>query len=179
MIPLVHPRESFAPVPGCLTYELGDFSFSFVYATEIIPARATWPAGVAVLCFGRIEIDLQLHDGQWLGGGGLTNYEKWTRCTLTTPEPVYNCGLFSDDFGWAQRGVGYGVDDTHFENQYFDALTGWFCTGDPTARAAIVVQFATNCMASLRDGRVVAIWLHPENWRTIPKEHKSTKWTKF
>jgi hypothetical protein len=167
MIPLVHPSESFAPIQGCLTYELGDYSFRFVYATEIVPARAIWPGGVATLCFGQLQVDLHLYDGQWLGADGYTNHEMWTRCRLSAPEPVISCGLFLEDFAWAQRGVGYGVDDAHFENRYFDAQSGWFCTGDLTARATVVVQFATNCFASMRDGRVVAIWLHPENWRCL------------
>lgn len=168
IIPLVHPSESLAAMPARLTYALPDFCFSFVHDTPGgFPTGVTWPPGIAFLCFDQLEIHVNLRDRQWGAVAGRANYETWTRSPLATPGPVRTCGLVLDDFTSTKCKGYYGVDDVQFKKQYFDMQTGWFCTGDPNARTDVVVQFATNCFAALREGRVVAIWLHPENWPSI------------
>lgn len=168
VVPLAHPSESLGAMPGRLTYALRDFCFRFVHdAPGGFPAGVTWPPGIAFLCFEQLEIYINLRDGQWLSVNGGLSYETWIRSPLSVPGPVHTCGLVLNEFNSTKAKGYYAVDDVQFKNQYFDTQSGWFCAGDPTAQVDVFVQFATNCHASLKDGRVIAIWLRPENWHSL------------
>lgn len=154
-------------VSGHLTYVLADYSFLFNYAMEVVPSRAIWPGGLATLCYGHLEVDLHLSNGQLLGAGSYTSFSMWDRKPLKNPRPTISSGLLVKNYKTAQRGVGYPIAGMQFENQSFDPDSGWYCCGNPNALGDDVVAFATDCLAVLADERIQAICLHPENWSNV------------
>lgn len=59
-------------------------------------------------------------------------------------------------------GVSYGVNWDNEWPVYINKKEGWVCIGDPETEGRELVLFAPSAVASLVDGEMVALWLHPK-----------------
>lgn len=45
---------------------------------------------------------------------------------------------------------------------YVNTKKSWICLGDPEMEG-IMIEFSPNCIATIKENEVIAIWLHPKN----------------
>lgn len=145
------------PTDGRLVYRPDEYSFDFL--PRPVGGRSI---GIADLQMGVDE------SGRVVSVWGLCPHPSWAVERLTEPRRV-QAGLVADGVERLRLGqskplaVGLGWPVAH------DSDTGWICVGVPdSSRYEQCVEFASGCIAALKDNTLVALWLHPEDghdWR--------------
>ncbi len=59
-------------------------------------------------------------------------------------------------------GVGYQLNSDERWPVYINQNHGWICIGRPDTFNITMVEFASNCVASIEEDKLVAIWLSPK-----------------
>ena len=144
-----------------MRYEEDDYSLSFCYESSEFEHHRAW------LCFGPLEVAVSCVNGQLLGVSGYRARRIWVGSPLSPFGPILSGALVFEGFGHCQAGVGYTMQGVELEAVKFNSKSGWAHVGDASAEFDILVEFATNCCAAICDQRVVALWIHPENWREL------------
>jgi len=60
-------------------------------------------------------------------------------------------------------GVSYRLNDKERWPIYINKKKGWVCIGNPKKKGRELVEFVPNCVATLEDQKIIAIWLKPKN----------------
>ncbi|WP_437200874.1 hypothetical protein [Planctomicrobium sp. SH664] len=149
------------PTDGQIIYVINDLSFRFYYNSNPNQLEVSWNI------FSIAEIEIDLLDGQWRGVSGYSPFFSWSQSQLHPPTNLVRCRIYSTNYQDYLKGAGQGLVMDRPEPCYYDASTGWFCTGNPQTPSDVAIEFAKNCIASLRGDCVVSVWLHAENWKEV------------
>ena len=173
LTPNVTLCSSVGPCSGHFWYESRDNSFTFEYrnAVSLDYENVVLIRNHAWLRFGVIEVAVSCNNGQLHGVSGYTGPRTWTDSSLMPVCPILSSSLTFEDFDQCQIGVGYTMECAGLESVKYNSKSGWAHIGDGTAAFDSLVEFATNCCAAIHGRRIVAIWLHPENWRDLSGLH--------
>ena len=60
-------------------------------------------------------------------------------------------------------GISYRLNEKERWPIYINKKKGWVCIGNPKNNAKEMIEFAPNCIASLKDQEIIAIWLKPRD----------------
>ena len=63
-------------------------------------------------------------------------------------------------------GISYRLNEDSRWPIYINKKKGWVCLGTPKIKDKQLVEFAPNCIATLEDQEITAIWLKPKD---LPK----------
>lgn len=161
LTPNVNQDTSLFPCRGRLEYIAHEYSFSFDYQEAGLEHHRAW------LCFGPIELAVSCLNGQLLGPSGYIGRRIWIDSSLSPIGPTQSSALVFEGFDQCQVGSGHTVEGEGLEKLKFNPTSGWAHVGNGYAAFDSLVEFATNCRAAIRGHRIIALWLHPENWREL------------
>lgn len=146
---------------GRLEYDTDSYSFNYVYDAHAQSDGRSW------ICYGCIEVAIDLKNGQLLGCSGLSNIFKWSRVFAKPHANILHRRLFISDHHLLVSGVAYTYPDEACSNTCSSFSNGWFRIGESNTTAGSAVEFASGCIATIYGDKIAAIWLHPSNWRQL------------
>jgi hypothetical protein len=169
------------PVPGRLTYQIDSWSFYYEEHTCWVPT-----VDLSTLLIGTLEIEVNLDTNICVYVDGYHHYVTWQLSPLCGPERVP--GILKVHTNEPLLcGHGYPIEDMVPDVRWFDPATGWCCVGNkerPTESQA--VEFATGCVAVVKNRRLISLWLKPENWQEVAnfvtkvfEKAKRRRWWQF
>ena len=90
---------------------------------------------------------------------GLNHYKSWISKKLMVPESQKGELYISGDFN-----PGDSKRLNNYKNgTYFDPESGWVCVGDDQILGECDnIEFLKNVIATIKDGSLKALWIHPE-----------------
>jgi hypothetical protein len=59
-------------------------------------------------------------------------------------------------------GISYRLNEESRWPVYINKKKGWVCLGDPKTKNKELIEFAPNCVATMDEQELIAIWLHPK-----------------
>jgi hypothetical protein len=139
-----------------LVYVPGDFSFN------VIPLPRNAPG---TLLFGTLELHVELTDYCIVYVWGYAPHLGWKPAVLNPPSSKRAALIVTGtEF---QPGIGRELAAPGEKQGYVDINTGWVCLGNPSVQGE-AIEFAPGCIADIKDGRLLTLWLHPKelpkNW---------------
>lgn len=135
------------PEQRCLSYVSGDYAFTMdPFVQEIDFNIAINFINLTVIDNKVVQVDGFCPEGSWIK----SNYEV----------PSYQPGILKVIHN-VEFGFSYKLNDKDW-SIYVNMKTGWVCIGDPKITGQ-AVEFIRNCVAVVRDGELLALWLRPEN----------------
>jgi|GEM_PF-644371 len=63
-------------------------------------------------------------------------------------------------------GISYRLNEDYRWPIYINRKEGWICIGNPKTENENLIEFAPNCIATLNNKEIIAVWLKP---KTLPK----------
>lgn len=163
------PSSGFSPLDGRLVYRDSECSFDFIPQSSVALKQRSGPDGTTSVLLQTLQIELDVETGSLLYPWGYLPSVSWRTVDLDMSVTVTRSLIVKDDEGFV-AGVSVSVDRETDWIPCFDRGTGWFCmrqTG-PT-RNSEFFEFATSSVAELHEGRLVALWLHPEFEIELPR----------
>lgn len=76
-------------------------------------------------------------------------YESRSLVALLNKEPI--------------PGVSYRIDNRDWP-MFVNLKKGWVCLGTPQIKNKRLIQFAPDCIATMEDDKIIAVWLHPKKF---------------
>ena len=138
-----------------------DQFFSLVYRSEdysfdVEPLDGTGDSSIMVNDL-QLEIDDQ----------GIVMY-AWGLCPLIDCHPTKNfpkkyrsVALIAVLDKPPVLGISYRINEYARWPLYVNKKKGWVCVGNPETKSKELVEFAPDCIATLENNEIIAIWLHP------------------
>jgi hypothetical protein len=145
---------------GVLVYRPQDLAFS----VEPRPKSAD-----SSLVVNTIELMVNRSNNQLVFVEGYCPYQGWKHKSLEPP--VSQEGVLRISGVELKRGVAEPINSpgTYWE-VHVDIATGWVCVGSEHTSGMTAIEFARGCIAVLKEGNLVALWLHP---RELPPNQGS------
>ncbi|WP_428309891.1 hypothetical protein [Hydrocarboniphaga sp.] len=137
------------PLSGRLVYRRSERSFD----VEPQPER-----GVTSLLVNDVQIEID-EDGRLIYVWGLCPHESWTAVRLDPP--TAKPGRLQYVGGEVVPGVSKRLNADKRWAVGHDTSSQWLCIGDQTVHGE-VIAFAPGAVAVLREGKLGALWLHPD-----------------
>lgn len=134
---------------GTLHYDPSSLAFA------TLPLRETFTS----LLVNDVQLDVD-DAGRITFVWGLCPHQSWVRRSLVPPTSMG--GVLGVRGASLVPGVSVRVNKEERWPVAVDPDSGWVCLGDWSIKAARHVAFAPGAVASLVDGDLVALWLHPE-----------------
>lgn len=109
--------------------------------------------------------DLQLEiddEGKIIYVWGLCPLIKYED-TRETPERYESNSLFALLDKPPIPGISYRLNEKERWPIYINKKKGWVCIGDPKINGKQLIEFVPNCVATLEDQEITAIWLKPRD----------------
>lgn len=88
---------------------------------------------------------------------GYSPYESWIKSNCKAP--ILHQGILKVET-LKEPGFSYRIDDKEWP-VYFNVDEGWVCIGSPE-KCENSVEFISNCIAVIDQGKLVSIWLKPK-----------------
>ena len=60
-------------------------------------------------------------------------------------------------------GIAYQLNEKERWPIYINKKVGWVCIGNPNTKNKKMIEFVPDCVATLEDQEIIAIWLKPKN----------------
>lgn len=138
-----------AKIQGQLVYTKREYSFDFK------PARAA----DIILMIGYLNLGIDSETMLAQQVWGYNPYTAWSEKKLSVPNSLVGELCLEKEF---QAGSSKKLVENEQWASSYDTTTGWICIGDDRlSQNDIAIEFATNTIISLIDGRIKAIWLKP------------------
>jgi hypothetical protein len=148
MRPAVFESLGGTPLAGRLVYHCKEHSFDVEPRSE---------SGIASLLVNDVQIEID-ENGYLLYIWGFCPHESWKPKHLTAP--ASSPGRLRCVYTPVVAGISKRIHASKPWSINYDASSGWLCIGDMHARDEMIA-FAPGAVASLADGHLIAIWLHP------------------
>lgn len=87
----------------------------------------------------------------------LINYEL----TTEFPQHYSSHTLIAELGKEPEPGVAYGLNKDRWPI-YINKEKGWVCIGNPQVQGKKLIKFAPDCIATIENDEIIALWLHPE-----------------
>jgi len=128
------------------------------------------PDGASSLAVNNLQLEMDYETGQVLYAWGYCAYTIW-KATDKVPPPGYvSAALFAEINDEILPGMSYRVTEPHTWPMEFNNKERWFCIGDVDAVGDVLVEFARNSIAVLKENELKAVWLRLDE---VPDELKS------
>jgi hypothetical protein len=114
--------------------------------------------GVTSLQVNTVQIEMD-EDGRLLYVWGYCPHESWDAAMLTAP--AAKLGRLQYIGRDVVPGVSISLNADRHWGVGHDSTSRWLCIGDGSARGEMVA-FAPGAIAVLKEGELIALWLHPE-----------------
>jgi len=101
-----------------------------------------------------LEVGIDSETGIVQQISGYHAYLIWKSAGLTPPEAKDGALVMTDKI---KGGVTYQMKDN--VTTYYDKSNGWLCIGARDCDNAEYVRFCENCIATVGDGKLAAIWV--------------------
>ncbi|MEK7528602.1 MAG: hypothetical protein AAB592_02465 [Patescibacteria group bacterium] len=158
--------EEGEPIQGKVIFRSEEYSFDF-------EPRAS--GGGQSIAINDLQLEFDLETFQILYIYGLCTYCLYWKQSILYPPPASH-GKFFAEFMTNKEilpGMSYGYTEPAEWPVYVDFDSGWVCIGQPEVAQKIqAVEFATNSIAVLDNGKLIAIWLRPEDLLGALKHRK-------
>lgn len=116
---------------------------------------------------GTLQLEVAISNSRCLYVWGYCPMGGWSRTALRAPVWQRGCLLAHCEKPLI-RAVSIGIEDMIPPIPWFDPESGWFCMGEKGCVSDVdAVEFATDTVAVVTGGRLVALWIKPANWREI------------
>jgi hypothetical protein len=164
-----------SPVSGHPLYAGEDYAFNFRMDLREKENRVG-KHGTTSFVVGTLQLEVAVDNPFCLYVWGYCPMGRWERSSLSPPmaqrgslRASYEKSLIS--------GVSVGIEEMMPANYWFDPDSGWFCAGTTEAASpgAQAVEFASGCLAVVADGRLLSLWVHPENWEEVAGKFSSAR----
>ncbi|WP_153242621.1 hypothetical protein [Frateuria defendens] len=142
---------------GELIYRHSGYSIDFMPSVEGFGGYSG--RGTGSILIDTLQLEVCADTGRVLFPWGLFPYTKWRKADIFVPESTSG-ELFLDDVSSVVVGAGVGLPGAEEWLVRFDDQSGWICVGSGD-KAGNFIEFATNVVASLNDGRLTGLWLKP------------------
>ena len=148
---------------GSPRYVPDDFAFVFQESLPGAPIESHGAEGTTSFLIGTLQLEVDIASSICLYPCGYCPSVTWRLTSLVAPPSRPGALRFSCDEPLTE-GISVGLEDMIVVQFFFDPQTGWFCAGDNQISPDIsAVEFATDCMAVVIDGRLVSLWIRPES----------------
>lgn len=149
-------------------YIIEDYSFDFKMAGDDEFNVRTGLLGTTSIAIGTLQIELSVQTHICLFAWGYCPYSCWAAASLCTPSHIEGALMVQDTHLVA--GVSVSVGMPAQPTTRFDPHSGWFCIGDPgISQDASAVEFATDTIAVVSMGKLVSLWIRPDNWNEVSR----------
>ncbi len=138
-----------APVARRMLFVTSDNSLLFEYAN-----RSGW-GPFCCLCFGRLEIEVDVNSRRLMGAGGYGPLAFATCEVIAIPQVVAPGALRILGTSGFLSGAGYTVAGGHFERVSYDPQKQAFRFGESIERGN-AIEFASDCIAIVDEDRITS-----------------------
>lgn len=140
-----------------------DQNFSLVYRAEdysfdVEPLDGSGDTSIMINDL-QLEID---HEGKIIYVWGFCPLIKYEE-TSETPESYKSNSLVALLDEPPVPGISYRLNEKERWPIYINRKKGWVCIGNPKINGKQMIEFAPNCVATLEDQEITAIWLKPKD----------------
>jgi hypothetical protein len=144
---------------GELVYRCNEYSVDFI-PDEIDLIKRVDGAGTSIL-IGSLHLEVSIVSGEVLFPWGMFPHVRWKKKSLVLPD--FKSGrLYLESDLVLERGVGVGLENYQDSwCSYYDQNSGWIYYGVDDFKLNKALQFATDVVASLLDGKIVGLWMRP------------------
>jgi hypothetical protein len=151
------PDPSAQIAEAALVYVPKDLSF------DVTPL----PKGVeGILAFGTLQLQVDIANNRIIYVWGYAPYVSWKPAVLNPP--LSKRATLVVVGTQLQPGVARELWAPGSKQGYVDVNTGWVCIGEPDTQGE-AIEFALDCIAVLKGGQLLTLWLHPKelpaNWK--------------
>ena len=148
---------------GKVTYSSEDHSFDFERHNDLGLSVVT----SLVIFHDYIQLDID-HTGRILWVWGLCPHQSWKPTKLLPPISMHgilnvNLNDIQNIDGEITPGVSIRVPEAESWPVFVNKKQEWVCIGEPNISVLYeAVEFASHTIAVLVEGKLKAVWLHPE-----------------
>jgi hypothetical protein len=154
------PRPVFPHGRLAYSAENCEFSYRFLRRARRYHLGLLMSRSGSYLLVDLLEVALA-RDGRLLYVGGYSNYRYW-EVTAASPPRFRQAAVHALLEEPLEPGVDVHLDGDGVWRTFVNSLSGWVCLGQPAPSGRVeAVEFASDTVAVLRDGELVALWLHP------------------
>ncbi|OGO16651.1 MAG: hypothetical protein A2Z14_09830 [Chloroflexi bacterium RBG_16_48_8] len=150
-----------SPLNGTLFYKVDEYSMGFnperIKDLEVIIGNE----GTTSLSIGSLQIEVCIAARILLYPWGYFPYMRWMRYKLIPPK-VISGAVRIDSSTRFEKGVAVNIADEGELPTLYDPENDWICIGTTKIpKSAINVEFATNAIAVIDNGKLISLWMHP------------------
>lgn len=168
------PKFEILSIPTVLQgrprYVVEDCAFDFQATDEQEVNERKGGSGTTSLVIGTLQIEVSVDRSLCLYVWGYCPYMKWEVSSGSPPpsRPGALRVVQNTDF---VEGVSVGIEEMVPPSSHFNPESGWFCIGNlETPSGSQAVEFATDTLAAVKGGKIVSLWVKPENCVDIAKQ---------
>lgn len=152
-------------VSGHLRYVGEDYAFDFLM--DVSEQARQGKEGTTSFAVDTLQLEVAVDSSLCLYIWGYCPIGKWEQSSLSPPN-ARSGSLRGSHEKPLIPGVAVGLERLVPPNAWFDPDSGWFCMGDKyVAPDAEAVEFATGCIAVVVHGRLLSLWIKPENCNDV------------
>lgn len=146
-----------------------DYAFDFRMSSAE-KERLTGPQGATSFVTGTLQLEVAVCNGRCLYVWGYCPIGGWSRAVLGAPVARRGSLTARCDKPLI-RGVSIGIEEMIPPTAWFDPQSGWFCMGSKGhISGGRAVEFATDTVAVVTEGRIASLWVKPANWAELAEK---------
>jgi len=148
-------------------YAIEDYAFDFEIQKPEEWRGTKGPVNCTSLSIGTLQLELWIEESLCLYVWGYCPHVGWKCSPISRPSSRPGALRVVQDTAFIP-GVSVGIEEMVPPTSHFNPESGWFCIGNVEApRGSQVVEFATDTLAAVRGGKLVSLWVKPENGADI------------
>ncbi|WP_239353055.1 hypothetical protein [Snodgrassella communis] len=150
------------PLSGKLIYRKSEYSLDFIEYFDDGLAKLSRNGGSTSLTVHTLQIEIDINTGKLLYPWGLFPLMHIIDKSLSIPESHYGELFVKAEKNKFISGVSIEFPDSENWAIFKDPLSGWIFVGNPSiTQYACSIEFASNVIASIEKGYIVAFWMKP------------------
>lgn len=151
-------------------YVIEDYAFDFEIVTPAQWQETKGPSSRTSLAIDTLQLELWIEQSLCLYVWGYCPHLGW-KCSPVSPPPSRPGALRVVHDTAFIAGVSVGIEGMVPPTSHFNPESGWFCIGNlETPSGSQAVEFATDTLAAVQGGKIVSLWVKPENCVDIAKQ---------